>query len=206
MRINLIARYDVFFCRQICLSRICAIADSFWDRSLYNETMNTSPRPSHDVLRVYERTWYGLDAEITVTKSNFHRVKLPKIILPHPGVVNWFSRQGLSTDIRLELTARHEFGHLQTLPVPLLHLLLLFVGTRGTKKPLLTGWLRFWLVLLTHQTFWEVAAESYVAVTDRRAISAPRPRWAHRLYALFWGGITIFSVVGTFFLLKEKDK
>ena len=195
-----------FFIGNFAYWAICIMTDSFLRRSLYNATMNTSSKPSPETLQVCERTWYGLDAEITVTESNFHRVKLSKITLPHLGVVNWFSRQGLPVDTRLELTAHHEFGHLQTLPVPLLHLLLLFFGARGMKKTLLKGWSRFWLVLLTHQTLWEVASESYVIVTDRRAIAAPRPRWAHRLYALFWGGIAVFSLVGTFFLLRTRDE
>jgi hypothetical protein len=126
-------------------------------------------------LQRHAHTWYGLETEITVTESNIHRVELPKITLPHPGVVNWFSRQGLPIDTRLELTAHHEFSHLQTLPVPLLHLLLL-LWPRG--KPLLRGWGRFWLILLSHQTMWEVASEAYLVATDRRALTAPRQHWA----------------------------
>jgi hypothetical protein len=182
------------------------MTDSFLRKSLYNATMNLSPKSTPETLQLYERTWYGLDAEITVTESNFHRVKLPKITLPHPGVVNCFSRLGLPINIRLALTARHEFGHLQTLPVPILHLLLLFLGARGMKKPLFRGWSRFWLVFLTHQTLWEVAAESYVVLTDRRAITTPRPHWARGLYALFWGGIIVFSAAGTFFLLRTRNE
>ncbi len=150
------------------------------------------------------RTWYGLDAEVTVTEANIHRVALPSLTLPHPGVVNWFARQGLDVETRLALTARHEFGHLQTLPVPLLHLLLLLWPRRG--KPRLTSWPRFWLILLTHQTLWEVAAESYVVATDRRAVTAPRPRWARGLYALFWGGVTLFSLLGTWLLLARRER
>ncbi|NOY98440.1 MAG: hypothetical protein GXP40_04415 [Chloroflexi bacterium] len=149
------------------------------------------------------RTWYGLEAEITVTEANLHRVALPSLSLPHPGVVNWFARQGLDVDTRLALTARHEFGHLQTLPVPLLHLLLLLWPRRG--RPRLTGRLRFWLILLTHQTLWEAAAETYVVATDRRAVTAPRPRWARGLYALFWGCMTAFSILGTIRLLQRDQ-
>lgn len=155
-------------------------------------------------LQTRHRTWYGLEAEVTVSESNFHQVKLPKITLPHPGVVNWFSRQGLPIDTRLELTALHEFGHLQTLPVPLLHLMLLLWPRRG--KPRLTGWPRFWLILLSHQTFWEAAAESYVIAADRRAVTAPRPRWTRGLYSFFWGSVTVFSLLTTFLLLKHDKR
>ncbi len=165
-----------------------------------SKSTNTIHPP--EMLQIYKRTWYGLDTEIKVTTSNFHRVKLPKITLLHPGVVNWFSRQGLSTDTRLELTAHHEFSHLQTLPVLLLHLLLLLWPRR--VKPRLRGWGRFWLILLSHQAIWEVAAETYLVAADRRALTAPRPRWAHSFYFLFWGCMTAFSLLGTIFLL-ERD-
>lgn len=154
-------------------------------------------------LQTHSRTWYGLEADIIVTESNIHLVKLPKISLPHPGVVNWFSRQGLQIDTRLELTARHEFGHLQTLPVPFLHLLFIFWPRRG--KPFLTSWSRFWMILLSHQMVWEVASESYVVSTDRRAVSAPRPNWARGLYAVFWGATAVFSLLGTLLLLKRDE-
>ncbi|MFV1950090.1 MAG: hypothetical protein ACC633_09220 [Anaerolineales bacterium] len=158
---------------------------------------------SNKKLRTHNRTWYGLEAEVTVSESNLHQVKLPKITLPHPGVVNWFSRQGLPVDTRLELTALHEFGHLQTLPVPLTHLLLLLWPRRG--KPRITGWRRFGLILLSHQTIWEVASESYVVASDRRALTAPRPRWAHGLYAFFWACVIIFSLLATFLLLESDQ-
>ena len=152
----------------------------------------------------HPRTWYGVDVDITVTKANFHLVKFLHIPLPHPGLVNWFARQGLDVDTRLSLTARHEFGHLQTLPIPLLHLLLLICQTR--KQSRLTGLPRFLLILLTHQALWEVAAESYVVATDRRAVTAPRPPWAYALYGFFWGSVALFSLFGTLFLLGSDTE
>ena len=154
--------------------------------------------------REHPRTWYGQNADITVTEANFHLVKFLHIPLPHPGLVNWFTRQGLDVDTRLSLTARHEFGHLQMLPIPFLHLILLFGSKR--KKSRLTGWPRFLLILLTHQVLWEVAAESYVVATDRRAVTAPRPRWAYALYGFFWGCAAIFSLLGTVFLLRSEKE
>ena len=153
------------------------------------------------IRREHARTWYGVDVDIAVTKANFHLVRFLKIPLPHPGVVNWFSRQGLDVDTRLSLTARHEFGHLQMLPIPLVHLIFLLLPRKG--KPYVAGWPRLLLLVITHQTFWEVAAETYVVTTDRRALMAPRPRWASALYGFFWAGVTLFTLFGTLLLLKR---
>jgi len=67
-------------------------------------------------------TWYGLPVEIVISSDNLHRVTAPGLAIPHPCVVNLIARQGLPSKLHLALTARHELGHLQTLPVPLLHL------------------------------------------------------------------------------------
>jgi len=87
------------------------------------------------------------------------------------------------------------------LPIPLLHFIFLLLPRR--EKPLITGTPRFFLLLLTNHALWEVAAESYVASTDRRAMTAPRPRWASILYDIFWASATIFALFGTFLLLKR---
>ncbi len=150
-----------------------------------------------------ERTWYGLPAEILVTETHVHRVQIPGVTLPHPGLVNWIVRRGLSVPDRLELTALHEFGHLQTLPVPLLHLAALLWPRRGESP--YPRWLRFLAGLLSHQAAWEMAAEGYVAARDARAVRVPRPRQDQVLYALFWGGMALFSLWSTWFVLKRKE-
>lgn len=149
------------------------------------------------------RTWYGLLVEITVTESNFHWVAVPGLTIPHPGVVNLIARQGLPLNIRLALTSRHELGHLQTLPVPLLHLLLLLWPGRGSPHG--TFWLRSLVALLTHQALWEVAAEGYVVATDRRAYREPRPSLTGVIYAMFWAGMAAISFIGTLFLLHREQ-
>ena len=153
-------------------------------------------------LHGQEKTWYGLPVEITVTEGNLHRVAMPGLTLPHPGVVNLIARWGLPSETRLALTYRHEMGHLQTLPVPVLHLLALLWPRRG--QPRGSRWLRGLIGLLAHQAVWELAAESYVVATDRRACRAPRRPLARGLYAAFWAGMAALSVLGTLFLLGRK--
>jgi len=149
-------------------------------------------------------TWYGLPVEITVSSDNRHRVAVPGLAIPHPGLVNLIVRQGLPVKLRLALTARHELGHLQTLPVPALHLLLLLWPRRG--RPDGHPILRWLVAILTHQAVWELAAESYVVATDRRAIQANRPPLARALYAGFWGVMAVLSIFGTLFLLRRRKQ
>jgi hypothetical protein len=154
---------------------------------------NSLDASSGGVSHERARTWYGLLVKITVTESNFHRVAVPGLVLPHPGMVNLIVRQGLPLDLRLALTSRHELGHLQTLPVPLLHLLLILWPRRG--KPHGTFWLRNLVALLTHQALWEVAAEGYVVATDRRAYRVPRPSLARVICSDFWAGMAAISFI-----------
>ena len=160
--------------------------------------------PDDTCLNLQTTTWYNLPVEITVSSANVHRVAVPGLVIPHPGLVNLIVRQGLPNDVRLELTARHELGHLQTLPVPLLHLALLLWPRRG--RPAGSWLVRSLVALLTHQAAWEVAAEGYVVVTDRRALHAPRPKWARLLYALFWGGMSALAESTTLFLLRRQPE
>ncbi len=152
-----------------------------------------------EILEWHTRTWYGLPARIVVSSRNLHRVWADGLFLPHFGLVNWVTRQGLPTPVRLELTARHELGHLQTLPVPLLHLLSLGLIWRRGKGP---RWWKILLALVAHQAIWELAAEGYVIATDPRAVRYPRPTWAHRLYRIFWGSMALLAAWATYLLSR----
>ncbi len=101
------------------------------------------------------RAWYGLRGEIQVENELWHLVRVGRVSLPHPPLINLFLRAGLPRSDRLRLSFEHEYGHLQTLPVAALHLTLL----RPLRRKSLTAWLA---ALLAHQALWELAAESWV--------------------------------------------
>lgn len=149
-----------------------------------------------------ETTWYHLPAKITVTENHIHMVRLPGLILPHPGVVNWIVRSGLPLQTRLELTALHEFGHLQTLPVLFLHLLLLLFWSHQ-RQSWKRHWMQFWIGLLAHQVVWEIAAEGYLVLTDWRAYRSPRKIRFQVLYGLFWTGMIVVSILSTLFFIRD---
>ena len=141
------------------------------------------------------RSWYGVPVDITVSSSNIHRVIVGGIPLPHLGVVNFFSRWGLPLQERLELTSRHELGHVQTLPVPLLHLLfLLWPRPRRQRR---SRRLRLLAMLVAHQAMWELAAEGYVIATAPPEHWSPRTPFARLLYAGFWIGMALLAAIST---------
>ncbi len=113
-----------------------------------------------------ERLWYGLDGEIVVENELWHLVRVGKVTLNHPPVVNAFIRAGLPRSERLRLSHLHEFGHLQTLPLALAHAgAIPCAGLRRRRS--FAGWIGWFLaVVLAPEATWELASESYVVLGD----------------------------------------
>lgn len=148
------------------------------------------------------KTWFGLPVDITVASNHCHRVVVLGLAMPHPGLVNLFARWGLPVDERLALTWRHEFGHLQTIPVPLAHLMLILWPRRGRRGG--SRWLRVLVGFVAHQALWEVAAESYVVASAGPDRFRSRSRVGWVIYALLWAGMAFLAVASTMFLLRKR--
>ncbi len=147
-----------------------------------------------DALRPV-RAWYGLRGEIQVENELWHLVRVGRVSLPHPPLINLFLRAGLPHSERLRLSFEHEYGHLQTLPVAVLHLMLL----RPLRRKSLTAWMA---ALLAHQALWELAAESWVMTHEgesyRRAYQGIRKR-----PLLFAIGMLTLAAVGSWRALQR---
>lgn len=140
------------------------------------------------------RAWYGLTGEIEVENERWHLVKVGDLALNHPPVVNLILRRGLPRGDRLRLSYLHEFGHFQTLPFALLHLLFLLKSTPGRRRSL-SGWFA-WLaeLFLAHETVWELAAEAYVIMHDGKAYFATYRKSPNPLQPAFWVGISALVI------------
>ena len=144
------------------------------------------------------RAWYGMPAEIVIEGDYWHLVQVGNLKLPHPPVVNLFIRRGLSPQDRLQFSHRHEFGHLQTLPLALFHLVWLFWRSPGLRRGPVWRWAWQWgIALLVHEAVWEMASEGYVMIREgeryRRAYRA-RP---NLFLVLFWMGLSAAAWLGT---------
>lgn len=144
----------------------------------------------------HTRTWYGLPVRVLVTSENVHEVWVGPFPLPHLGLVNWVSRQGLPLSRRLELTARHELGHVQTAPLALGFLAWWLCRLRQRWGPVQTWpWTHVLVALAVQHLLWELMAESYVLVTSPRSPIHQRPAWSRRLYRGFWTAM-VASLLG----------
>ena len=106
------------------------------------------------------RSWYGLTGEIEVENELWHLVKIGDVALHHPPLVNLILRRRLPREDRLRLSYLHEFGHFQTLPIALMHVLLILWAGRRQRR-LLFGWPRWLMTLvIAHEAVWELASEA----------------------------------------------
>ena len=154
------------------------------------------------LLRV--RSWYGLGAELGVEDRLWHLVRIGRVTLSHPPVVNLFLRAGLPNADRLRLSYLHEFGHLQTLPIALAHAFaILWSGLR--RRWSLAGRIGWVLgALLAHEATWELASESYVVLAAPAAYRETYRRHPNPFALLFWPGMALLGFGVTFGLMRRR--
>jgi len=153
------------------------------------------------------RSWYGLRSEIGVEDKLWHLVRVGRVPLPHPPLINLILRAGLPRKERHRLSFLHEFGHLQTFPFAFLHAvwLIFFRRKRGPRSG--TFLKRIGLGIIAHQALWELSSESYAlakAGSKYREIYRKHPNPLAQ--SLFWGGMTSLSVISNLWLRRWVGK
>lgn len=152
------------------------------------------------------RSWYGLPGEIVVEHEHWHLVKVASLPLPHPPLINLFIRRGLPAEERRRLSYWHEFGHLQTLPIALLHAFWLLSFRPARQLPWKLRLLRMGSMFLAHEAVWELASEGYVVLKTgrdyRRMVQTHPNRWLAR----FWVGMTGLAVVASWIVSNTAQR
>jgi hypothetical protein len=111
-----------------------------------------------------ERTWFGVAVRVTLGPGFIHHVRVGTLSLPHPPVVNYLLRLGLSGPLKYELSFVHEFAHLQTLPAVIIYALALFAVVYHADA----GLTKIVLALFSIQVVWEILAETYTYAGNPR--------------------------------------
>jgi len=141
------------------------------------------------------RSWYGLPAEIAVENNLWHLVRVGGVALNHPPLVNLLLRRGQPRRERLYLSFLHEFGHLQTLPVAVLHLLWLLVNGRWRGRGFWGNLTALSGAVVAHQAVWELASESYVMLKSQGEYNRIYQKFPNPLGQLvFWGGMGVIAM------------
>ncbi len=141
------------------------------------------------------KTWYGSTGRIELHGRFWHLAGLGNVEIPHPPVVNLLIRQGLPRDAQRELSFRHEFGHLQTLPLAIMATVLLLKRAKQTGR---LKWSQGVWLWAEHHALWEMMAESYVMW---RLSGRYKRLYGGRLHAglvLFWLGTAVLVARGFF--------
>ena len=146
------------------------------------------------------RTWYGVDGEVVIEGELWHWVRLGRVPIPHPPLINLLIRRGLPQETKRQLSYWHEVGHMQTLPLALLHAVLL---ARGRRFPL---WLRVPLALLGHEALWELAAESYVVWRAGLNYQRLYRQYPNPFLLPFWLLMATIAVIATLVLGTNHDR
>jgi len=169
-------------------------------------TNNTADGGADDADRQRVRSWYGLSADIIVEHGLWHLVRIGRISLYHPPVVNLILRRGQPRADRLHLSFLHEFGHLQTLPAPIAHILLLVTAVRWRGRGVWGTLVAVLAAIVAHQALWELTSESYVMVKagpeyDRIYREHPNPVGQ----VAFWSSMAALAIFLSGWLMHREN-
>jgi hypothetical protein len=144
------------------------------------------------------RTWYGMIGTVTLTSELMHKTGFGIFVVSHPAAVNWLLRKGLPEVDGIALSLRHEFGHLQTLP-----LVLAYTGAMAVLSGDLSLWIRIPAVLISSQAAWEIMAEF---LTWAGGVRFYRARYAEAKKLpriIFWLLAVVMTAGGTLLLVAS---
>jgi len=112
---------------------------------------------------IQTRTWYAVKATVTIGPGFLHKAGFGRLLIPHPPVINWLLRQGLTEDARLTLSFTHEFGHFQIAPLAVLYTAVNFTAIIATGH---VNLIKIMLVFISTHAAWEMMSEVNTIMSD----------------------------------------
>lgn len=164
----------------------------------------TESQAPHTIRRV--QSWYGVPAEIAVENGLWHLVRVGRLSLHHPPLVNLALRWGLPHGDRLYLSFLHEFGHLQTLPITIGHILLLLLRGHWPRRSVVGKLRAEAAAIIAHEAVWELSSELYMIAATGPAyfrIYRQHPQLVGQV--AFWGGMSAVAASPTLWLIATDD-
>jgi hypothetical protein len=147
----------------------------------------------------FKRTWFGLNARVTIGPGFLHKTGFHGVAIPHPAVANLLLRMGLPAYLNRNLSFAHEFAHFQTAPVLFVYMLVVFVLAYVKN---LTGMGEIFLLLVSIQAAWELMCESLVVLENPAAYrrSYNGITWLPRIF--FWAVGGMLTAAGWLVVLQ----
>jgi hypothetical protein len=150
-----------------------------------------------EAKNVQLRTWYGLNADITIGPGFIHWIGWRKFHIPHPPMVNWLLRRGLNEEDYYTLSISHEFAHFQSAPLALPYTVGLIALGAGEGF----SFLSMVIIIISTHAVWELFSEVHTIIHNRQfyrrcyiGISSVS-RW------IFWISTSVLALLGWIILL-----
>ena len=147
----------------------------------------------------FKRTWFGLNARVTIGPGLLHKTGLHGVAIPHPPVANSLLRMGLSGQLNRNLSFAHEFAHFQTAPVLFIYMLVVFVVA---YLKTIAGMGEIIFLLLSIQATWELMSEGFVVLESPGAYRTSYNGISRLPRILFWAVGGILTAAGWLGLLQ----
>ena len=153
-----------------------------------------------DLETRFKRTWFGLNARVTIGPVFVHRAGFRGVVIPHPAVANLLLRMGLSAQLERNLSFAHEFAHFQTAPVLFVYMAVVFVVAYIKT---LTGMGEIIFLLVSIQAAWELMSEGFVVLENPVAYRRSYNGITRLPRILFWAVGGMLAVAGWLVVLHR---
>jgi hypothetical protein len=139
------------------------------------------------------RTWYGMEATVTIGPGFLHKVGFKKLLIPHPPVVNWLLRRGLTENARSSLSFTHEIGHLESGPLAVFYAAVNLAVIYSTGQANLA---KIILVFISTHAAWEIISEIFTIIRSGDLYRKHYERVTIIPRTIFWTFAIVLTLVG----------
>ncbi len=112
---------------------------------------------------IQNRTWYGMNATVIIGPGFIHRAGWGRLLIPHPPLINWLLRRGLTENARYALSLTHEFGHLASVPLAAFYTAANLAAIFAVGQANL---IKIVFILISTHAAWEIMSEIITIISD----------------------------------------
>jgi len=141
---------------------------------------------------VHLRTWYGVNATVSIGPGFIHRAGWRNFLIPHPPLVNWLLRRGLNGNGSYTLSVTHEFAHFQSAPLALPYTVGLIALGAGEGL----SFLSMAIIIISTHAAWELLSEILTIIHNRQFYRRCYKEISSVSRWVFWISMSFLALLG----------
>jgi len=141
---------------------------------------------------VYLRTWYGVNATVSIGPGFIHWAGWRNFLIPHPPLANWLLRRGLNKNDTYTLSVAHEFAHFQSAPLALPYTVGLIALAAGKGFSLLS----MVIIIISTHAVWELLSEILTIIHNRQFYRRCYKEISSVYRWVFWIAMSFLALLG----------